>query len=66
MDARLEIAEGKAAKSLEGTSRSEQKLAQLDSSIESLHQQDEAIGERTRVTADGITRLEGVLDIYSR
>lgn len=62
MDARLETAEGKAAKSLEGTAGSEQALSQVESSIEELRQQDEAIAERTRVAADGVTRLEKVLN----
>ena len=62
METRLETAEGKASRSLEGTTSSGQKLSQVESSIDELRQQDEAIAERTRVAADSVTRLEGVLD----
>ena len=62
MDARVEIAEGKASQGLEGASSMQQKLAQAESDIEALRQQDDAIAERARVAADGVARIEGLLE----
>lgn len=62
MDARVEAAGGKASQGLEGASSTQQKLAELDSAIEDLRRQDDAIAERARVAADGVMRIEGMLE----
>ena len=51
MEGRLGAVEGKSAKSLESVSGAEQRLSQVDATFEELRQQNEAIGERARLTA---------------
>lgn len=61
METRLQDAQTKSTKSFEGAAVSAQKAAQAEAAIDDLRQQDEAIAERARVAADGLTRIEGVL-----
>ena len=62
MEVRLDTAEGKSTRSLETASAAEQKLSQIDSTFEELRQQNEAIGERARVTAEAVTKVEHMLE----
>ena len=55
---RLELAEGKAARGVEGANRAEHTLTQVEADILALQQEDEAMTERSRVTADVLQRLE--------
>lgn len=55
---RLELAEGKAARGMEGANRAEHTLTQVEADILALQQEDEAMTERARVTADVLQRLE--------
>jgi chromosome segregation ATPase len=59
---RLEAAESKAARGLEGASRAERTLAQVEASVLDLQRQDEALEERVRVTADVAHRIESTLN----
>ena len=58
MEQRLELAEGKAARGVEGANRAEHTLTQVEATILALQQEDEALTERSRMTADVVQRLE--------
>ena len=62
MEVRLDAAEGKSTSSLESANATEHRLSQVDSTFQELRQQNEAIGERARVTADTVTRVEHMLE----
>ena len=62
MEVRLDTTEGKSTRSLETASGAEQKLSQHDSTFEELRQQNEAIGERARVTAEAVNKVEHMLE----
>lgn len=59
---RLEVAESKASRSLEGANRAEHTLTQVEATLLELQREDEVIGERVRVTTDVAHRLEGTLN----
>lgn len=61
VEQRLEVAESKAARSLEGANRAEHTLTQVEASILALQREDETLTERVRVTADVAHRLESVV-----
>ena len=61
IDQRLEITESRAARSLEGATRAEHTLTQVDAAIQELQRADETTTERVRVTADVVHRLETTL-----
>ena len=52
------MVEGKAARGVEGANRAEQTLTQVEATILSLQQEDEAMSERARATADVLQRLQ--------
>ena len=58
MAQRLELAEGKATRGMEGSNRTARTLTQVEANILALQQEDEAKSERSRVTADVLQRLE--------
>jgi chromosome segregation ATPase len=60
-DQRLEGAESKAARALEGANRAEHTLTEAQAAILQLQREDETLNERTRVTADVARRLETTL-----
>ena len=62
MEVRLDTAEGKATKSLETAGGAEQKLSQVESTFDELRQQNEAIGERARVAAEAVNKVEHMLE----
>lgn len=62
IDQRLEAAETKAARGLEGANRAEHTLTQVDASVEALRREDESIAERTRMTGEVVHRLENTLN----
>jgi chromosome segregation ATPase len=62
IEQRLEEAGSKAARGLEGANRAENSLSRVDASILALQREDEAIAERTRVTADVAHRLETTMN----
>jgi len=63
MEVRLDTAEGKSTRSLENASGADQKLSQVESTVEELRQQNEAIGERARVTAESVNKVEHMLEL---
>ncbi len=62
VDQRLEVAESKAARGLEGANRAEHTLTQVEAALLDLRREDEVIAERTRVAADVAHRLESNLN----
>lgn len=60
---RLETAETRAARSLEGANRAEHTLTQVEATILAMQREDEAIGERARVAGEVAHRLESVLNL---
>jgi chromosome segregation protein len=58
IDQRLEAAESKAARGLEGANRAEHTITQVEASILELKREDESIAERARVAADVAHRIE--------
>ena len=58
MAQRLELAEGKATRGMEGSNRTARTLTQVEANILALQQEDEAKSERSRVTADVLQRLQ--------
>ena len=62
IDKRLDAAESKAARGLEGANRAEYNLTQVEASIIGLQREDETIGERARVAADVAHRVETKID----
>jgi chromosome segregation ATPase len=62
LDQRLEAAEGKAARAIEGASRVEHTLSEVQGAILELRSDDEALTERTRVAGDVARRIETTLN----
>ena len=62
MELRLDTAEGKSTKSLETASGAQQKIASVDATLEALRQQNEAISERARATAEAVNKVEHMLE----
>jgi chromosome segregation ATPase len=60
---RLEAAETRAGRSLEGANRAEHTLTQVEAAILALQREDEAIAERARVAAEVAHRLESILNL---
>ena len=61
LDQRLETVESKAARSLEGATRAEHTLTQVEATLLELQRSDETLTERTRVASDVAHRLESTL-----
>jgi len=63
VDRRLEAAETKAARSLDGANRAEHTLTEVEATILAMQREDEAIAERARVAEEVAHRLESVLNL---
>lgn len=61
IEGRLEQAESKSARGLEGANRAEHKLTEVDAAIDELRREDETLGERVRVNTDVSHRLDAVV-----
>lgn len=61
MEQRLEGAESKAARGLEGANRAEHTLTEMGATILALQREDETLAERTRAMADVTRRLEAAM-----
>ncbi len=61
MDHRLDAAESKAGRGLEGANRAEHTLTQVEATILALQREDETIAERAKVGIEAARRLEGSL-----
>jgi chromosome segregation ATPase len=61
IDQRLEGAESKASRALEGANRTEHTLTETQAAVVELRREDETLNERTRVTAEVARRLEATI-----
>jgi chromosome segregation ATPase len=62
IERRLEAVESKAARGLEGATRAEHTLTQVEAAILALQREDAAIAERAKVAGDVAHRLEGTIN----